>query len=66
MLRRQNTANDPANWVANRITAYRLERPQVFCHRQNFFQSYFDLLEQDVKGVVAAYATDQEPDRSPG
>lgn len=61
MLRRQNTADDPANWVANRITAYRLERPPVFCHRQNFFQSYFDLLEQNVKGVVAAYATDQEP-----
>jgi hypothetical protein len=61
MLRRQNTADDPANWVANWITAYRLERPPVFCHRQNFFQSYFDLLEQNGKGVVAAYATDQEP-----
>jgi hypothetical protein len=60
-LRRQNTADDPADWVANRITAYRLERPPVFCNRQNFFQSYFDLLEQKVKGVVAAYATDPEP-----
>lgn len=61
MLHRQTTIDDPASWVANRITAYHLERPPVFCNRQNFFQSYFDLLEQTAKGVVAAYSTDQEP-----
>ena len=60
LLRRERTTNDPASWIANYITAYRLERQPAFCNRQNFFQSYFDLFEQDSKGVAGAYATDQE------
>ena len=60
LLRRERATNDPASWIANYITAYRLERQPAFCNRQNFFQSYFDLFEQDSKGVAGAYATDQE------
>lgn len=60
LLCRERASDDPASWIANYITAYRLERQPAFCNRQNFFQSYFDLFEQTAKGVVGAYATDQQ------